>query len=167
MNIKANVREKQYIKTFIIIITAAIILTAQARSEEPVLSSIAYGKITFGDWLEKVELDLNVKAKPETWDKDCDYVTFAIYPLVNFMVEDGIITRADVVGGIPNELGISVGTPFSEVIRRYPYVVVEQHPYDHQGHYLIFKSKDGKNAIVMEEGEGKITNIRGGLPLSI
>jgi hypothetical protein len=156
-------------KTIFFITMSIFLFIVQVRSEEPILTRTSYGEITFGDRLEKVELDLNMKATSEEikFDEYCHYVTFAIYPFVYFMVEYGIITRADAAGDVPNELGICVGTLFSEVRGKYPDVVIEEHPYDPEGHYLIFKSKDGKNAIIMEEVEGKITSVRGGLTRSV
>jgi len=154
-------------KTILIAIATLFLFAAQARSAEPVLSRTSYGKITFGIRLENAEVILNEKAKSVTPDEACMFVAFAAYPKATFMVEEGIITRADVGKDVPNILGISVGTPFSEVKKKYPKAIIEPHQYDPQGHYIIFKSKDGKNAIVMEEGEGKISDIRGGLEPSV
>jgi hypothetical protein len=42
-------------------------------------------------------------------------------------------------------------------------MVVEPHQYDPDGHYLTFATRGGKTAIVMEEADGKVTTIRGGL----
>ena len=84
------------------------------------------------------------------------------------MVEESTVTRADVTdSSIPNALGIKIGATLDEVKRRYPKVIVEPHQYDPTGHYLIFKSKDGKRAIVFEEGDGKITHIRAGMEPSV
>jgi hypothetical protein len=156
-------------KTIFFMTISIFLFMAQVRSEEPILTRTSYGKITFGDRLEKVELALNLKATSEEKDFDeyCHYVTFAIYPHIGFMVEYGIITCADASGDVPNELGICVGTFFSEVKKRYPDAVIEEHPYDPEGHYLIFKSKDGINAIIMEEVKGKVTSVRGGLTRSV
>lgn len=80
------------------------------------------------------------------------------------MVENGILTRADLTdSSIRNAPGIKMGTTLDEVKRRYLKVIVEPHKYDPTGHYVIFKSKDGKRAIVFEEGDGRITDVRGGL----
>lgn len=79
------------------------------------------------------------------------------------MVEQGIVTRADVTDpSIPNALGIKIGTRLDEVKLQYPKVMVEPHQYDPTGHYLIFKSADGRRAIVFEEGDGRITDVRAG-----
>ena len=133
-----------------------------------VLTNESYGILRFGSKLTEVEKKLGEKAKGHTGDQGCDFVTFKKYPGVKFMVEKGIVTRADVTdSSIPNALGIKIGTTLDEVKRRYPKVIVEHHQYDPMGHYLIFKSTDGKRAIVFEEGEGKITDVRTGSEPSV
>lgn len=132
------------------------------------LTDESYGIVRFGSKLTEAEKKLGEKAKGHTGDQGCDFVTFKKYPGVKFMVEKGIVTRADVTdSSIPNALGIKIGTTLDEVKRRYPKVIVEHHQYDPTGHYLIFKSTDGKRAIVFEEDEGKITDVRAGSEPSV
>jgi len=129
-----------------------------------VLTDQSYGIVRFGSKLVEVEKKLGERAKGQTGDQGCDFVTFKRYPGIKFMVEKGILTRADVTdSSIPNSLGIKIGTTLDEVKRRYPKVIVEPHQYDPTGHYVIFKSKDRKRAIVFEEGDGRITDVRAGL----
>ena len=136
--------------------------------DQMVLTDQSCGTVRFGSSLLETEKQLGERAKRETSDKSCDFVTFKEYPGVNFMVEKGIVTRADVTDPlIPNTLGIKIGTTLDKVKRRYPKVILEPHQYDPIGHYVIFKSTDGKRAIVFEESDGKITNVRGGLEPSV
>lgn len=133
-----------------------------------VLSEKSYGPVTFGSSLKKIEKRVGEIATGETGNKGCDFVTFKKFPGIKFMVEDGIVTRADaVLPGIKNKLEIKKGTSLEEVKRRYPEVEVKPHKYDPTGHYLIFKSKDGKRAILFEEGDGKITDTRAGIEPSV
>ncbi len=84
------------------------------------------------------------------------------------MVEDSIVTRADTTSPqVQNTLQIKIGTPLDEVKRRYLNVEIKQHKYDETGHYLIFKSKDGKRAILFEEADGKVTDARAGVEPSV
>ena len=84
------------------------------------------------------------------------------------MIEDGIITRADIMdASIANNLKIKIGMSLNEVKKQYPNVVVEPHQYDPTGHYLIFKSEDNKNAILFEEVDGKISEVRAGIVPSV
>jgi hypothetical protein len=46
--------------------------------------------------LKTIENKIGEKAKGETGDKECDFITFKKYLGIKFMVEDGIVTRADV-----------------------------------------------------------------------
>lgn len=136
--------------------------------DRTVLTDQSFGIVRFGSKLVEVEKKLGEKAKGQTGDQGCDFVIFKKYPGVKFMVEKGILTRADVTNSsIPNALGIKIGTTLNEVKWRYPKVIVEPHQYDPTGHYLIFKSKDGKRAIVFEEGDGKITDVRAGVEPSV
>jgi len=135
----------------------------------PVLSATAYGPITFGDSLEKVEKLLKEKA-PEIAHPDerlCRQITFRAYPTITFMVENGIVTRAESWTAIPTSIGLSVGDSLDAVKKRKPSVSIVPHQYHPSGHYLILKTPNGKNALVMEEAEGKITAVRGGLEPSV
>jgi hypothetical protein len=91
----------------------------------------------------------------------------SLYPNVELMVENGVITRADVGEEVPNALGVTVGTSFTDVKKQLPTVIVEPHQYEPNGHYLILKNSDKKKAIVMEESDGKVTRVRGGLIPSV
>ncbi len=134
----------------------------------PILTDQSYGVIEFGSNLKEIEQRLGEKAKRQGGEHNCNFVTFEKYPGIKFMVEEGIVTRADVTApNIPNALGIKMGTDLAEVQRRFQKVVVEPHQYDPTGHYLIFKSSDGKRAIVFEEAGGKITDVRAGLEPSV
>lgn len=134
---------------------------------EPVLNWNAYGVVKFGNRLSETERLLGEIVTPDEGEDGCKYVKFKRFPKASFMVENGIITRADVASDVPNSLGISTGAPMDRVKKKYPKVIVEQHHYDAAGFYLIFKNKMGTNAIVMEVGDGIIQEIRGGLEPSV
>ena len=139
-----------------------------AGSDKPVLSDRGYGLVAFGDKLAEAEGKIGEKAERATGAQACDWATFKKYPGVKFMVEDGIITRADAVKpGTINALGLKIGTKLKEVQRRFKKVIIEPHKYDPSGHYLIFRSTDAKRALVFEEGKGKITDTRAGLEPSV
>jgi len=148
------------------IIVAGFIMAASTVNckDGVVLSEDGYGVIQFGSNLQEIERRLKEKAKSDTGEFDCNFITFRKYPGIMFMVEKGIITRADVASKtIPNVLRIKVGTTLAEVKRRYPKAIITPHKYDEKGHYVIFKSSDGKRAMVFEETEGKIGSVRAGL----
>jgi len=146
-------------------VTAKLMLTAQA-----------FGKVTFGMHLADAEKLLGEKApalgEGTGENADCRSVSFKAYPQWRFMVEHGVVTRADAYAAdhfpqAENALGVHFGDSLEAVRARHPTVRVQSHKYDPTGHYLIFLSDDAKSAIVMEEGGGKITAIRGGLEPSV
>jgi hypothetical protein len=136
---------------------------------DPVLSATSYGQIKFGDSLGKVERLLNEKT-PKITDPDeklCRQIKFRAYPAVTLMVENGVVTRAESSAAIPTSLGLTVGASLEAVMKKVATIVIEPHQYDPNGHYLILKTPDGKAALVLEEGGGKVTNVRGGLEPSV
>lgn len=153
-------------RTFLLLL---LTITASAYAGSPVLSAAAYGRVKFGDTLEHVEQLLKEKA-PKITDHDerlCRQISFRAYPNVIFMVEEGVVTRAESSAVIPTSLGVTVGTSLEAVKKKIATVIIEPHQYDPDGHYLIFKNPNGKTALVMEEGGGKVTSVRGGLEPSI
>ena len=150
-----------------IVFLALVSFLGIAKAAEPILGWEAYGAVRFGSRLADIEKQLGEKAKAETGEQGCDFVQFKKYPKASFMVEKGIITRADVDEGVTNTLKISVGTPLAAVKQKYPKVYIAPHHYDENGFYLIFKNQSGKKAIVMEVGENRVAYIRGGLEPSV
>jgi hypothetical protein len=151
-----------------IIVSFLLAVTNSFAADNLVLSDKSYGLVSFGGKLKAIEKKVGEKAKGKTGDKGCDFVTFKKYPEIKFMVEDGIVTRADALSPqIQNKLQIRIGTSIEEVKRRYSHVEVKPHKYDEKDHYLIFKSKDGKRAILFEEGDGKVTDTRAGIEPSV
>ena len=133
------------------------------------LSPSSYGQIQFGARLSQIEelLGEKIPGIKEPDEKFCRYVSFNAYPDVQFMVEEGVITRAEFSKPLPTSLGISVGSSLKEIKDQYPNAIVTPHKYNPAGHYIIFKTKGGKNAIVMETSEDKVFAVRGGLEPSV
>jgi hypothetical protein len=141
-----------------------------ANTQEATLSAESYGEVVFGSSLADIEKKLGEKisvgemestGNPYSWS--CDFIKFQRYPKVRFMVNKGVITRADVEMGVLNILGIPVGTSLADVKRKYPSVQIEPNKYDTEGHDLIFKSSDSKKAIIMIESKGEVAYIRAGI----
>lgn len=151
---------------FILLLT---LYASQANAGEPILTATNYGLIRFGMKLSDVEKKLSEQTEPPINEDDaaCRFVQFRAYPKVRFMIEDGVVTRADVSENVSNNLHISVGATLSQVKAKFPKVQIEPHHYDPNGHYVIFKTANGKAAILLEESEGKIVEIRGGLEPSV
>jgi len=134
-----------------------------ALADGEVISPIGYGEIQFGAKLAEIETKLKQTAVPKKRAPDCDFVRFKKYPRIRFMVEDGVVTRADAEIGIKNSAGVSIGMTISQVKELLPNIRIKRHKYDENGHYLILPTEDNRAAIVFEEGHGKITNFHAGL----
>jgi hypothetical protein len=148
---------------------ALLAWTTVAPAAAPVLSAASYGNITFGDRLEVAERRLKEHA-PDITDPDeahCRQLSFKAYPGMTFMVEEGVITRAETSAPVPTSVGFTVGAQINDIKKTVPSVIVEPHHYDPDRHYLTFKAKSGKAALLMEEAGGRITDVRGGLIPSV
>ena len=128
-----------------------------------VLSPEGYGPVRFGMKVEEVELALKQRTTEPYIAAGCDYVEFKKYPGLRFMVEDGVVTRADARGNIRNSAKVLVGMNLAKVRAMPPSVKVEPHKYDDEGHYLILDTNDGRAAIVLEESKGKVIAVRAGM----
>ena len=152
-------------KKFIVFIC---LLSCEIYASEPLLSENSYGPIQFGSQYSDVA-DVLGKSLTKTFPEntECVQLKFENFPLAYFMVENGAITRADLGKEGKNSLGIKSGEATKDVLKKHSSIIVTPHKYDSNGHYLIFKSKNGKNAIVIEESNGIITDIRAGLEPSV
>jgi len=145
----------------------AQIATPAQLDNKPVLSAEAYGPVQFGAALQDVETKLGEKSQPlGAADPACSTVQFKSLPAVRFMVEQGVITRADTQAGVPNIFGIDVGATLAQAKQKIPDLIVGPHKYLELGHYLTFAGNNN-TAVVMEEDGNKITKIRGGLQPSV
>lgn len=144
--------------------------TAPKNTASPLaLSTSGYGAIRFGSKLNQLPADIlsTLKHPIDPDEFECTYVEFKRYPNVAFMVESGIITRADLLKNQPNTLGATLGMSSTQIRKRYPSMVVTQHEYEEKGHYLTFSTPNKKSAFVLEEVLGRITAIRAGLQPSV
>ncbi len=144
-----------------------IFIAPIACAEKTVLTSEAYGLVSFGSLLVEIEHALNERGSLKETTPDCGYVQFDRYPGVDFMVERGIVTRAEVNPTVQNALEIAVGTPLEQIRKNHPEAIVRPHKYTNNGFYLIFKSENEKSAIVMEAVDDRITRIRAGIEPSV
>ena len=128
-----------------------------------VLSAEGIGTIRFGIKLADAEQAAGKATLPEPFDPACSMVRFASLPKLRFMVEEGVITRADAEPGIENAVGVAVGDTLTQVRNKDPEAQVSTPKYDTNGHYLTFPSPDGRAAIILEESGGKVSKVRAGL----
>ena len=126
------------------------------------LSPDGYGKIGFGQRLSTVERQLGQRAAPRPADPACAMVTFKRYPAVRFMVEHGVITRADANRIVRNSAGITPHMSVKDALRHRPALQAGPHKYDENGQYLtLARGKD--KALIFEASKGKLQRMRAGI----
>lgn len=142
-------------------------LVKPSKPKDMVLSAHAIGPVTFGTPLAQVEISLGQAMRLDEVDNpECSFVSFKALPKVRFMVEKGVITRADVDKEIANTSGVRVGDTVDQLRKAHADLKVEPHKYITGGHQLTMKGA-GKTAIVMESDGAKITSVRAGLEPSV
>ena len=133
------------------------------KSSAPVLSMQGYGPVSFGMTQQAAQSAAQAAADPAVApDPACSTLRFASLPGVRFMLEQGIVTRADAEPGVANKLGVKVGDPAAQVREKHPALVVTPHKYDPAGHYLTLGSDDQQAALILEDDGNRITDIRAG-----
>jgi hypothetical protein len=145
----------------------AILLPELVGASENVLGPKHYGKVKFGERIESVERLLGQKAEPSQRAPECDFVTFRNFPTARFMVENGIITRADSKGPISTETKVRMGMTLSLAKQAEPTLEVSAHHYADDGHYLTKYTADRKYAVLFEEFDGRVHGVRAGLSSSV
>ena len=155
--------------TFAVRTTVSILCltSATAIAAGEALSPQGYGQVRFGMKVRDVEAVLNQRTTEPYNQVGCDYAEFKKYPGLRFMVEDGVVTRADAREGVKNSANVIVGMTLKRIQARYPMARIEPHKYDDEGHYIILSSKDGGSAIVFEESKGRVTYVRAGRKPSV
>jgi hypothetical protein len=151
-----------------VLIIATFLVAACVENAEPILSMTGYGPIEFGVRLEDAERVAGGRLEPErALEPACDYVRFATLPRARFMVENGVVTRAEVEAGVPNSLKIEPGTSLDSIRKARPEARIEPAKYDPEGYNITFSSPDARAAIVMEVSGGVVKDIRAGLQPSV
>jgi hypothetical protein len=138
------------------------LLAMCATASGQVLSPDGYGKIHFGERLDQVERRLGQRATPRPADPACSIVRFKRYPQVSFMVEAGVITRADAKTIIRNSAGITARMSASDALRQQPAMRTELHKYDPDGRYLIL-AQGKEKALIFETSKGTLQRMRAGI----
>ncbi len=142
-------------------------LVKPSKPKDLVLSAESIGPVTFGTPLAQVETSLGQAMRIDEVDNpECSFVSFKALPKVRFMVEKGLITRADVAKEISNTTGIRVGDTVDQLKQKHADVKVEPHEHITGGHQITLQGA-GKTAIVMESDGTTITSVRAGLQPSV
>ena len=145
-----------------LILAALLGLTMALPAAAQMLSPDGYGKIQFGDRLDAVERRLGQRGAPRPADPACSVVRFKRYPAVSFMVEQGVITRADASTIVRNSAGITRRMSAKDAQRHQPALHAEAHKYDEHGQYLRL-AQGAHKALMFETSHGKLQRMRAGL----
>ena len=136
---------------------------AQVGAAPDLLSAEGIGAVRFGITLAQIEQALGASAVlPQSFDPACSMVRLPGLPRLRFMVENGVVTRADAEAGVASAVG-AIGDTLAQVRGAHPEARISPHKYDPGGHYLSFPSADGRAAIILEAAGGKVTGMRAGL----
>jgi hypothetical protein len=136
-------------------------LVKPSKPKDLVLSPQAIGPVAFGTPLSEVEIKFGQAMRLDEADNpECSFVSFKALPKVQFMVEKGVITRADVEKEIANTSGIGVGDTEEQLKQKYADAKVQ--PNAPGGHLFILPG-DGKTALVLVSDGAKIVQVRAGL----
>jgi len=144
-----------------------------AAKASPILTTHGYGAIEFGAKLPLVEAKLHEKAPPpkDTDQPSCRYIAFKAYPGLEFMLENGVITRADVDEDgkrrVRTELGVSVGDAFGDVPAKFPTLQKSSNAYDAEEHDWVYPGADGRGALIVVEYRGAVREVHAGIDPSV
>lgn len=158
-----------------ILFSLALFAAAQPAD---VLTPFGLGAVRIGMSVPEAEKALKTRLKVELIevdaDESCGYATRADKRDANlaYMVEDGRITRIDVIqprrGSGPERrvtaaTGLGVGSSEDEVRKAYgSAMTAEPNPYDDRERYLKVEEPDHKRGLVFETLGGKIYSMRAG-----
>lgn len=134
----------------------------------------ALGPVSIGLTPKEASIKLGMPFEPDTppanEEQSCYYVSPEAYSEdIAFMVEDGRITRIDIMSRkIASLKGIRVGDLEGAVNKAFRGIVKEEpHPYlQEDGKYLIVETKPGFG-FIFETMHGKITSFRSGRMSSV
>lgn len=135
---------------------------AAGHAAQPVLSPQGYGAVTFGMPLSAAEKRLGKARDLSTESDACYYVEFAQYPDLRFMIEKGMVERAEAEVSLANSAGVRLGATVEQIKRRYPHARIRPHKYDEAGQYVILPTRDGRAALLFEASGGVTSRIRAG-----
>jgi len=152
---------RRKISAFLLIVALPLACNSISHAAEGwVVREDGVGPLTIGMKLSQVNKTLheNLTMPKDTADEGCLYVKTTKHPHIAFMIEDGRLTRVDVnARGIFTVEHIQVGDSEARAIRVYGQrLEVGPHHYIDEGHYLTFRSRDGRYGIRFETDKGKI-----------
>ncbi len=147
----------------------AIVCSAQSIANE--LSWDGYGEIMFGTSVEDISRSTGLEFIPtqdgRDWEEACKYMDVKGDKGIRYMVENGVLTRAEVPVSTPTLLKIDISKSISEIKEQHPEAIVKNHKYAMDGHYIIFYNSNKSKALLLEYYESKVQIMRAGVVPSV
>jgi hypothetical protein len=136
-----------------------LLFSSSAMSDT--LSWDGWGDIKFGTTINS---DFKPDPNEVFGSEYCQYMLNEKYPNVRFMVEKGVINRADVPLNSKTNIGILASQTISEMKEIFPAMKKYENKYSYEGniHDLYFYNHDKTKAIVIIYSEGKSQMLRAG-----
>ena len=157
-----------------ILLKIALVLLASLFSIIGVATELSwdgYGNIKFGVSLEEISQKTGFEFVPTkdsmAWEDGCRYVDLKGGDEAIYMVENGILTRAEVSLSTETMLKIEITSSIEQIKKKHPEVIIKNHRYAIGGHYIIFYSPNKSKALLLEYYESKIQAMRAGVVPSV
>jgi hypothetical protein len=138
-------------------------LPALALAAPPTLSPEGYGVIRFGMTLAAGEKAVGQRTRERRSQESCQYVSFRKLPGIYFMVEKGVVVRADTDKNLRNSLGARIGMDIRQIAARHPEVTPAVKDDFTDTLIYQFKAPDRDASIALYTDNGKVTNMWAGI----
>lgn len=138
-------------------------LPSLASAAPPVLSSTGYGVVRFGMPIAAAEKAVGQRTRERIQDTGCQYVEFRKYPGISFMVEHGVVVRADTDKNLRNSLGARMGMDMTAFMARHPELALEAQGSGEDGLTYEIKAPDRDAAVVLFAEDGRLRSMWAGI----
>ncbi|NVO07982.1 MAG: hypothetical protein HXX19_19580 [Rhodoferax sp.] len=140
-----------------------MILPALAWSAPPILTTEGYGAVRFGMPIAAAEKAMGQRTRYPRHGNDCQYVRFRKYPGIYFMVENGVVVRADTAKNLRNSAGVRMGMDIATFKAEHPQYEIEVQDIDGSSVMYLLKSPDQHAALVLFAVDGKVLDMWAGI----
>lgn len=126
------------------------------------LSPEGYGAVRFGMPIATAEKAVGQHTREPRKDDACQYVEFDKYPGIYFMLEDGVVVRADTSKNLSNSAGASINMDIEAFMAGRAHENLEVRDIDGLSKLYLLKTPDKKAALVLYTVYGKVRGMWAG-----
>lgn len=134
-----------------------------AHAAPPVLTTQGYGAVRFGMPIEAAVKAVGQRTRERLQDTGCQYVEFRKYPGISFMVEHGVVVRADTDKNLRNSIGARIGMNMEAFKARHPELGMEAQGSGEDGLTWEIRAPDRDAALVLFSEDGKLRSMWAGM----